>query len=98
MKKALVIFIVLVFTFAAGIVVAPMLTRAQQNMMTDEQAHPRLAAAITNLQDAIAYLQAAPHNFGGHKVMAIAACQNAVKQLKMAMKYREKMDNKKGGM
>jgi len=54
--------------------------------------HPRIATAITDLEDAIAYMEAAPHNFGGHKAAAIAECRKAVKQLRLAMKYRARKD------
>ena len=33
--------------------------------------HPRIAAAIAALKDAKDYMQAAPHDFGGHKEAAI---------------------------
>lgn len=29
--------------------------------------HPRIAKAILELEDAVKYLEAAPHDFGGHK-------------------------------
>lgn len=64
----------------------------QPTMQQEEVAHPRIAAAITSLQDAIADLQAAPHNFGGHKQAAINACKKALKELRIALAYREKND------
>jgi hypothetical protein len=54
--------------------------------------HPRLAAAIAALQDARAYLNEAPHDFGGHKVGAIRACDNAIRQLQLALAYRGRRD------
>jgi hypothetical protein len=54
--------------------------------------HPRLGAAIAALQDARAYLSEAPHDFGGHKVAAIRACDNAIRQLQLAMAYRARRD------
>jgi hypothetical protein len=53
--------------------------------------HPRLDSAIEKLQDAIVYLSASRYNFGGHKAEAIADCEKAVKQLKMAIEYRVKI-------
>lgn len=50
--------------------------------------HPRLATAIDALRDARAYLQEAPHDFGGHKQAAIRACDAAIRQLQLAMAYR----------
>ncbi len=51
--------------------------------------HPRLAAAITALRDARAYLESAPHDFGGHKAAAIKASDEAIRQLNFALAYRE---------
>ncbi len=56
--------------------------------------HPRIATAITDLEDAIAYMENAPHDFGGHKAAAIAACHKAINQLKKAMAYRARKDMK----
>jgi len=54
--------------------------------------HPRIARAIHSLEDAIAYMEAAPHDFGGHKAEAIAASRAAVTQLKLALAYRAVKD------
>ena len=50
--------------------------------------HPRLVRAIEALRDAKAYLEAAPHDFGGHKREAIRACDEAIHQLDLARAYR----------
>lgn len=50
--------------------------------------HPRIAAAIAALQDAKAYMVAAPHDFGGHKEAAIRASDAAIRQLNLALAYR----------
>jgi hypothetical protein len=50
--------------------------------------HPRIAAAVRALRDARAYMAAAPHDFGGHKADAIRACDEAIRQLRLAMAYR----------
>jgi hypothetical protein len=82
----LVIFVVSMFSFIYTTAPA----------VADEKAqHPRIAAAIQSLEGAIAELKAAPHNFGGHKAEAIAACQKAVNQLNKALAFREKEDAKK---
>jgi len=70
-------------------------TKAQPTMAGEKAAHPRLVKAIDALEDAIAYLRAAPHDFGGHKAAAIADCEKAVVQLKEALKYREMQDRGK---
>jgi hypothetical protein len=41
-------------------------------------------------------MQAAPHDFGGHKQKAIEDSRKAIQQLTAAMKYRAKQDNRKG--
>jgi hypothetical protein len=54
--------------------------------------HPRLAAAITALRDARAYLAEAPHDFGGHKAAAMRATDEAIKQLNFALQFRGRED------
>lgn len=69
--------------------------KAQQPTMAGEKAaHPRIVKAIDALEDAVAYLKAAPHDFGGHKAAAIADCERAIKQLREALRYREMRDRK----
>jgi hypothetical protein len=58
------------------------------------QDHPRIATAIKDLEDAIAYMEAAPHDFGGHKAAAIAASHKAINQLRKAMAYRARKEGK----
>lgn len=50
--------------------------------------HPRIAAAIDALKDARAYMKEAPHDFGGHRDGAIRACDDAIRQLQLALAYR----------
>src|SRR5579864_7424001 len=54
----------------------------------ERREHPRISRAITALQGAIAELQAAPHDFGGHRAEAVEACQAALTQLNRALQYR----------
>jgi hypothetical protein len=54
--------------------------------------HPRIARAIEAMRDAKAYMQAAPHDFGGHRVEAIRATDEAIRQLNFALEYRERKD------
>src|SRR5262249_44471719 len=63
-----------------------------QTPRSEAAAHPRIAAAIRELEGAISYLEAAPHDFGGHKVAAIRDSRAAVVQLKLALAYRAKQD------
>ena len=69
---------------------------AQQSAATETAEHPRIAAAIRQLEDAIQYMQNAPHDFGGHKGKAIEDSRKAIKQLQLAMQYRANQDNRKG--
>ena len=56
--------------------------------------HPRLASAIAALRDARAYLESAPHDFGGHKADAIRATDNAIRELNLALAYRGREDRR----
>jgi hypothetical protein len=73
-----------------GIVLsAGIFTLSAQN---ERAMHPRIASAIEALKDARAYLQAAPHDFGGHKAAAIRATDDAIRQLNLALQYRGRED------
>jgi hypothetical protein len=65
----------------AGVALAPKLAQAKP--------HPRLQHAIAALQDAKAELQAAPHDFGGHRAAAVGACENAIGQIQEAMAFAQ---------
>ncbi len=56
--------------------------------------HPRIVKAIEALQDARAYMQEAPHDFGGHKAEAIRATNDAIRQLNFALAYRGREDRR----
>jgi hypothetical protein len=49
--------------------------------------HPAIRAAINALERAKLDLQAAAHDFGGHRADALAACDTAIAQLKLALQY-----------
>ena len=57
--------------------------------------HPRISAAINELREAVRYMEAAPHNFGGHKEAAIRASREAIAQLNQALAYRGKEDRRR---
>lgn len=61
----------------------------------EREMHPRISAAITALQEARTYMQNAPHDFGGHKASAIAASNEAIRELRAALQYRGAMDRKR---
>ena len=80
--------------FVSGIVLGAVLsaglfTLAAQN---ERAMHPRIAAAIAAIKDARAYMEAAPHDFGGHKAAAIRASDDAIRQLNLALAYRARQD------
>jgi hypothetical protein len=77
----------------AGTVLGIALTLGASLFAQNERAmHPRIAAAIAALRDARSYMVAAPHDFGGHKAEAIRACDDAIRQLNLALAYRGKQD------
>ncbi len=49
--------------------------------------HPEIRRAITALENAKTYLRHANHDFGGHSVDAIKACDAAIEQLRLAIRY-----------
>jgi hypothetical protein len=87
MKK--IIFIVIAACFLTSIVIL-----AQQNAKSEANNHPRIEKAIHSMEDAISYMEKAPHDFGGYKAQAIADTKKAIESLKLALKYRAKQDNK----
>ena len=79
--------------FISGIVLGAVLTAGVSLYAQNERAmHPRIAAAIAAIKDARAYMEAAPHDFGGHKAEAIRASDEAIKQLNLALAYRGARD------
>ena len=49
---------------------------------------------IQNLEDAVAYLEAAPDNFGGHKAAAIQASRAAIGELRASLAFRAQQDRR----
>jgi hypothetical protein len=71
----------------------PVLAESYQQ---EKHAHPRIAKAIHELRDAVKYLEAAPHDFGGAKAAAIASSNQAIRDLQAALAYRQAKDTMKG--
>lgn len=73
----------------------PMIASAQPQLtiQSERAAHPRLAAAINQLKEALKELEAAPDDFGGNKGAAINDTKKAIHSLKRALYYRLKMDD-----
>jgi hypothetical protein len=82
--------------FISGLVLGAVLSIGVVTVQAQNERamHPRLAAAITALKDARAYLEAAPHDFGGHKAAAIRSTDNAIRDLNLALAYRGREDRK----
>ena len=89
MKKYFVIASIALISLTA-FVAAP-----QQNAKSEAGEHPRIAKAIHEMEDAVEYMEKAPHDFGGHKAEAIADTKKAISSLKKALAYRAKEDNEK---
>jgi len=92
MKKLL---LPLVLATYLGVSLFPVVARAETTQ-EERAAHPRIAQAIDDLEAAIQYMEAAPHDFGGHKAQALRASRQAVQQLRQALKYRAAQDTKQG--
>jgi len=75
--------------FLGALLSAGVWTLSAQN---ERAMHPRIARAIEALRDAREYMEHAPHDFGGHRVDAIRATDEAVRQLNLALAYRARED------
>jgi hypothetical protein len=78
----------------ALLVSAPGFAATNQSIRSEAADHPRIVAAIRELEGAIEYMEKAPHDFGGHKAEALRASREAVQQLRKALAYRAKQDRK----
>lgn len=65
---------------------APVVTLAPV-VVTAHEPHPEIQAAIRSLERAKDHLQHAAHDFGGHRVDAIAAIDAALRQLHTCLDY-----------
>lgn len=86
----------LAIALSTGLLVASLGASAAnaQTMRSEAAAHPRIVRAIENLEDAIAYLEAAPDNFGGHKAAAIQASRAAIGELRASLAFRAQQDRR----
>lgn len=78
-----------------GLCAQPMLASAAPGLsvQSERAAHPRIVAAIREMQTALRELEAAPDDFGGNKAAAIADTRKAIHSLKRALYFRLKMDD-----
>jgi len=74
---------------ASGIVLGLLISAAAWTLSAQNERamHPRIARAIEALRDARAYMQQAPHDFGGHRV-------EAIRPLNFALAYRGREDRR----
>lgn len=86
----------LAIALSTGLLVASLSapTANAQNIRTEAGAHPRIAQAIHDLEDAIVYMEQAPDNFGGHKAAAISASRAAVGELRASLAFRANQDRR----
>ena len=82
--------------FISGLFLGALLTVGGFTLVAQNERamHPRIAAAIEALKDARTYMEAAPHDFGGHKANAIRASNEAIRQLNLALQYRGREDRR----
>jgi hypothetical protein len=70
------------------ITVAEQATRPQAAAARNRrEPHPEIRKAIAALESAKNAMQHASHDFGGHRVAALAACDRAIEQLRLALQY-----------
>jgi hypothetical protein len=70
-----------------GPVVPQQATPARTAARGRREAHPEIRKAIAALERAKKDMQSASHDFGGHRVDALAACDKAIEQLRLALQY-----------
>jgi hypothetical protein len=95
MKKYLIAMIaagaVLAFMSAVAQTTQPTTTApTQPSTAPHHERHPAIRAAIRALEKAEEELKAADHDFGGHRAQALADCDKAMAQLKLALEYDKK--------
>ena len=67
--------------------VRPIVMTITPNYAVRAERHPEIRRAIDDLERAKFAMQHAAHDFGGHRVDAIAACDNAIAQLRLALQF-----------
>jgi hypothetical protein len=72
---------------AAAMTIPAMAASPVPTTIEAREPHPEIRRAITSLERARYALQHANHDFGGHRVAALAATDKAIEQLKIALQY-----------
>jgi len=83
--------------FASGMILGVLLSAGVMSLSAQNERamHPRIATAIAALKDARAYIEAAPHDFGGHKAAALRSTQEALRDLNQALAFRGREDRRR---
>ncbi|HVU63425.1 MAG TPA: hypothetical protein VHC70_05580 [Phycisphaerales bacterium] len=71
-----------------------------EEFRTEVREHPSMGRALVALHEAKDYMEKASNDFGGHKAASIKACDEAIKELKEAIKFdakRERRTDRPGG-
>jgi len=84
-----VLTLVFALTFPAAAPAAPHAPQPQPGAAAAPapEPHPEIREAIGALQRAREHLQHANHDFGGHRVEALRATDEAIRQLEICLKY-----------
>lgn len=79
--------LVLVLTFPVAAPAAPPAPKAAAAATPAAEPHPEIREAIAALRRARDHMQHAAHDFGGHRVEALRATDEAIHQLEICLKY-----------
>jgi len=64
--------------------------KAQGKAQANHDHFPHIHAAIRELHEAKGELERAAHDFGGHRVQAVKACDHAIEQLEKSIRFADK--------
>jgi len=70
-----------------ALVLPPVIVTAAPSRASRAEPHPEIMAAIRSLENAKAHLEAANHDFHGHRADALAAVDAALHQLHICMDF-----------
>lgn len=70
-----------------GLALTLSMTRTAPAAASAPEPHPHIRAALHELREARAELKTAAHDFGGHRVEALEATDQAIRQLEECLKY-----------
>ena len=81
--------VIAALTFVASAPAAPPAHNGQPVASTAAapEAHPQIREAIAALRRAKEHMEHAAHDFGGHRVEALKATDEAIRQLEICLKY-----------